>query len=80
MKIEKQNDRVTVSLGRKISITRYENMDVFISYARDREPGEMPEKAVRQTEAMVMLEFNRLVRMVEKGEVEGAKPGGKLYD
>ena len=66
-------DRITVSLGRKISITKYEPLELFIGYSCDKPSKVSPAKGIQAVEALVIREFERLVAKIEKGEVKGAR-------
>ena len=72
MKNEGQPDRIVVSLGRKLSITRYENLDCYISYSCDKPPKIAPGKAIQAVQKLVIAEFDRLVQLVRDGKVKGA--------
>ena len=72
---ESTPDRVNVSLARKISITRYENLDLYVGYSCDKPGNVTPEKAIRAVEDLVIGEFDRLVQMVKDGKVKGAIEG-----
>ena len=74
-KKEGSPDRITVSLGRKMSITRYENLDLYVGYSCDKPGNVTPEKAIRAVENLVITEFDRLVQMVKDGKVKGAIEG-----
>ena len=76
--VHKTPDRVTVSIGRRISITRFDGCDVFMSYSQDVVGGK-PEAVIRDTEKKVVAEFERLVKMVAEGDINvGPKKGEPL--
>lgn len=66
-------DRLTVSIGRKISITRFENLDIYIGYSMDKPVNVDPKTAIRKLEEFVIEEFDRLVQIVQDGKVKGAR-------
>ena len=78
MQKRSQPDRITVSLGRKMSITRFENLDLFISYSADRPSKVSPRKAVAALESLVISEFDKLVAKIESGDVKGARKEAQI--
>lgn len=81
MKTQESNgkpDRVTISIGRRISITKFDGCEVFVRYDQDV-VGQTPEKAIVETRNRVIKEFERLVAMVEHGNINvGPKQGEQL--
>ena len=70
--VAKTQDRITFSIGRKVNVGRYENLDIFVGYSSDV-AGESVDLAFQRVEKKTIREFEKIMGMVGDGKIEGAE-------
>lgn len=71
--MEKQNDRITVGMSRKMPVEQYGNFEVNLVYSCDKPEKVPPVRGIQAVEKLVIQEFERLLNLAEKGKIKGVK-------
>lgn len=66
--MEKQQDRISFSLGRKINLGNYESQDVHISYSSDCNEGESIKDAHKRVSAVVKALIDNEIKQIAKAK------------
>ena len=69
--MEKQQDRISIGLGRKMSEGKgkFGSYDFHVSYSSDVNVGETPEQAINRVKKVVEIIITEQVRQAVKGNV-----------